>query len=133
MTPRKTTLMAAALAAAATALFSPPARTAGLADMSFEEHVAEADVVVLAKRPKGVRGKPREDASGQLVLTSMDVLRVLKGDKNLRNFDLVTKSDMVELNPGCCAAGRSYLLLLKRGYGRMYEVVNGRYSVIVVP
>jgi hypothetical protein len=107
---------------------------AGLRNMTFEQQVAEADFVVIARTLEGARGgRPRLDPSGRLELTRMRIMRVLKGDPAIRTLDLVTDGSFVELNPRCCDADKLYLLLLLQGRDNMFEVVNGRHSAIVIP
>ena len=103
---------------------------AGLHPATFEEQVAEADLVVFAERKKGSRSKP--DLTGQLELTELRVHRVLKGNLNGNRIWLVTTGEVAELDPNCCMARATYLLLLKKGNGNVYETLNGRHGAIIV-
>jgi hypothetical protein len=101
--------------------------------LAFEEQVAEADAVVVARTwRRGRAGRPRLDATGQMELTRMRVLRVLKGDGAMGELELVTDGSVVEMNPHCCDPGRVYILLLRQGRNNIFEVVNGRHSAIIV-
>jgi hypothetical protein len=104
----------------------------GLRNMTFEQQVAEADAVVVATTWRGRGGRPRLDPTGQMELTRMRVLRVLKGNSNLRALDLVTQGSTVEFNPQCCEPEKLYILVLRQGRDNMYEVLNGRHSAIVI-
>lgn len=101
---------------------------------SFEQQVAEADLVVVAKTSELKRDVlQRTDRTGLMQLSKMKVLRVLKGDQTLTNFDLVTRGEVAELDPKCCKKGVVYILLLQRGSDQdIYSAVNGRYSVVPV-
>ncbi len=103
--------------------------------MPFEAQVAEADLVVLARMSAAARSDARRlDETGTAELTEMEVLRVLKGDSNIRSVNFVTRDEMAEFDPNCCQPDRVYILLLVRSTDQdIYAVVNGRYSVIVVP
>jgi hypothetical protein len=109
-------------------------RAANVDPMPFEQQVAEADLVVLARMSPAARtGPPRLDATGFDQLTEMEVLRVLKGDPSIRSVDFVTRDEMAEFNPNCCEPDRTYILLLQRASNQnIYAVVNGRHSVIIV-
>lgn len=108
-------------------------QAAGLANMTFDEQVAESDVVALAKPEKGLRdGFHRLDKTGRVGITKLKVSLVLKGPNNIKELYLVTKDEIAERSPNCCKNGKIYLLLLKRGRDNMFEAVNGRHSVIEV-
>lgn len=124
---------AIAFAITASLLLARDVQAVGLPDMAFEEQVAEADAVVVASTWRhGSDGEPRLDATGQMELTRMRILRVLKGDESMRALDLVTEGSIVEHDPHCCDPRRVYILLLRQGRDNMFEVVNGRHSAIVV-
>jgi hypothetical protein len=115
-------------------LLSADAEATGLRNITFEQQVAEADVVVVARAwHSGRAGRPRLDSTGQLELTRMRVLRVLKGNPALETLDLVTRGSVAEHVPNCCTPRRRYILMLRQGRDNMFEVVNGRHSVILVP
>lgn len=106
----------------------------GVNEIPFEKQVSEADLVVIAGVVRIKKfDRRRLDASGQLELQRMKILRTLKGRANKMSFELVTRGEVAELSLDCCDSRKSYLLLLKRGRNNIYEAVNGRFSVIVLP
>ncbi len=109
-------------------------RAANVDPRPFEQQVAEADLVVLARMSAAARnGSRRLDNTGTAELTEMEVLRVLKGDPSIRSLDFITRDEIVELDPDCCQPDRIYILLLQRGSNQnIFAAVNGRYSVIIV-
>jgi hypothetical protein len=98
--------------------------------MSFQEQVAESDVVVIAT----ARRHGRHDShDGAMLLMRMRVDIVLKGELAIRTIDVVSEGGMVEFETKCCVEGRKYLLLLRRGRDNIFEGTNGRDSVIRLP
>jgi hypothetical protein len=98
--------------------------------MTFQEQVAESDVVLIATAARHGRHDSRD---GALLLMQMKVDTVLKGELTVRAIDVVSKGGIVEFETNCCTEGRNYLLLLRRGRDNIFEGTNGRDSVIQLP
>ena len=106
----------------------------GVSEWPFDQQVAESDLVVFATM-SGTGGSKviTQRLNDGSELTRMRVLKILKGSSNIIEFDLVTRPSISELTPMCCAKGKTYLLLLRKGRDNIFEVTNGHYSAILVP
>ncbi len=81
--------------------------------LSFDEQVAAADLVILAKAEESYdeSGKQKE----QLVFTTMSVENVLKGKIEPRKqIDVLTYVNISGIEYNCCERGTTYLLILKK-------------------
>lgn len=106
--------------------FAAPAAANFVIEPTFEQKMAESELVVIGTVTAIDRGGQRGSGS----TATLTALRTLKGAS--RNILVVrTYHPVDELNPRCCEVGATYLMFL-RAWGRdgQFESIRGIYGMV---
>ena len=104
-----------------------PASANFLTQMTFDEKMAQSDLVVIATAI-AIDGATRDGTGDAATLA---VVRRLKGESADR-ITVSTTSRIAEENPHCCVRGETYLMFLVRVPDGSLHSVNGAYGMIPI-
>ncbi len=103
---------------------SVPAFANLVSETTFQQKTSQAEVVILAI-VKAVHGRPGSNGS----TATLAVSRILKG-QSPKIIQVLTYSDIAELNPQCCEVGASYMMFLSRLPDGRFVSIRGNYGII---
>lgn len=95
--------------------------------LSLQEKVAASDLIFVGTVVSVDR--PSSEIAGVGEFATVRIERYLKGRSSPREISFVTKGFSSELNPLCCAEGKSYLFFARDGFDVMEFGESGAFIV----
>ena len=114
------------LLAALLACISAPATANVVTPPTFEQLMAESNLVIIGT----VTGVNRGDRDGYGATATLSVQRALKGEQ-VGALTVSTYSRIAEMNPRCCIVGATYLMFLRSWEGQFVSVW-GLYGMVQI-